>query len=354
MHAKTSWITVSQKAAAGISYEALVPAVVLTALAILTVGLRWYSRMRLSGVYGVEDVVVTLALIFSIAFTGTIGGEFTIDMPNTDRAGRGSLLKIMIKLMFAGAIFYHLAVNLVRFSIICQYLRLFNHLIPFRIAIYILFLATIAAMAWGVLSIVFFCDPIHAYWDASVIGKCMDAETRFWSCSLVSIVLDCAIWIMPMLVLGRLRLEWRAKVGLLVPFVMGFSVCIVSVLRLVRVHGAAEKDNVSKSGSYEAIWSTAEINVAIICSSLLAMKPLMRIISNLGTSNPPSMHEENSGIRRVMSISTLEESLDGTQGPLEARCEAYVWTESINAGGKGKKRSIGSDRIQSVRNISLW
>lgn len=63
MHEHPSWAVVSQKAAADIGYEALIPAVVLTALALVTVALRWYSRVKLSGTYGVEDVVVTLAVV---------------------------------------------------------------------------------------------------------------------------------------------------------------------------------------------------------------------------------------------------------------------------------------------------
>jgi hypothetical protein len=50
MHEDPSWIIVSQKAAADIGYEALIPAVVLTALA---------------GTYGGEDVLTTVALVGS-------------------------------------------------------------------------------------------------------------------------------------------------------------------------------------------------------------------------------------------------------------------------------------------------
>lgn len=63
MRKNPSWIIVSQKAAADISFQALIPAVVLTALAFLTVGLRWWSRVRFSGGWGVEDVLVTFALV---------------------------------------------------------------------------------------------------------------------------------------------------------------------------------------------------------------------------------------------------------------------------------------------------
>lgn len=126
------------------------------------------------------------------------------------------------------------------------------------------------------------------------------------------------------------------------------SVCIVSVLRIVHVHGAAQKGNVSSefvprlqgrlshhayrptgSGSYAAIWSTVEINVAIICSSLIVMKPLLvRVVPSIGTEAAVSAHQEDSAIRRVMSIATLEESLADNEEAVEARYEACVWSDS--------------------------
>ncbi|KAL5394408.1 hypothetical protein PMIN06_001580 [Paraphaeosphaeria minitans] len=233
------------------------------------------------------------------------------------------------QIMFAGSIFYHTAVNLVRFSILFQYHRLFQHLLTFRLCIYVIGVATLGAMAWGILGIVFLCNPVRKYWHSGMPGKYMDAGDHFWSCSLVGVVLDCIIWVMPMPVLGRLKLRGRQKVGLLVPFGLGLFVCIVSVLRIVHVHGAAETGNVSKSGSYAAIWSTAETNVAIICSSLIVMKPLLaRAVPGMGTETRVLSQQYDSAIRRVMSIATLEESFASTEDAGEARYEAYVWTNS--------------------------
>lgn len=81
MHQNPSWIIVSQEAAADIGYEALIPAVVLTALALVTVAFRWYSRVKLSGTYGVEDVVITLALVCAVlnSKSRVLTAEDTID-----------------------------------------------------------------------------------------------------------------------------------------------------------------------------------------------------------------------------------------------------------------------------------
>jgi hypothetical protein len=86
----------------------------------------------------------------------------------------------------------------------------------------------------------------------------------------------------------------------------------VSVLRLVIVHDAAEKGNVTskcalslftppnlssnliESGTHALIWSTVEVNTAIICASLLVMKPLFqRIIPSLITDSKPTTARED-------------------------------------------------------------
>ena len=68
MRENPSWIVVSQNAAADIGMQALVPAVVLTAMAVAMVGLRWWSRVKMSGLWGVEDGVVTGAVVCIVVF----------------------------------------------------------------------------------------------------------------------------------------------------------------------------------------------------------------------------------------------------------------------------------------------
>lgn len=146
-----------------------------------------------------------------------------------------------------------------------------------------------------------------------------------------------------------------------------YSVCVVSIMRIVHVHSAAERGDVSskwpsvyrlfvhypytapqnsslithrqyiESGTYAAIWSTVEVNVAIMCSSLLVMKPLLvRIIPSSGRSELTPTVTGDSGIRRMMSISTMEESVGDMGEAAEARCEAWAWTDRNGASDEKK------------------
>lgn len=59
-----SWFVLSSEATADIRFEALIPAVLLTALATCIITLRWYSRLcaTSSGIQ-IEDSLVTIALV---------------------------------------------------------------------------------------------------------------------------------------------------------------------------------------------------------------------------------------------------------------------------------------------------
>ena len=54
-----------------------------------------------------------------------------------------------------------------------------------------------------------------------------------------------------------------------------FRVCIFSLLRLLEFRKFAVADLASSSSALESVWTVLEINVAIICGSLLQMKPVL-------------------------------------------------------------------------------
>lgn len=126
------------------------------------------------------------------------------------------------QLLFAQSLLYHLSVALIKSSFIFQYLRLFTFVRPLTYACYILLVLTVSAAAWGVSGVISLCDPVHAYWDLETPNaKCKSAEEHFLSTSGMGIALDWAIWVLPIPVVGKLRLPRRQKMGLLGVFGLG-------------------------------------------------------------------------------------------------------------------------------------
>ncbi|KAH5499869.1 hypothetical protein HBI29_157560 [Parastagonospora nodorum] len=257
------------------------------------------------------DYLISIAVLLSICITGII--EFLLDSQHTDKGDRkASTLAIMLKLVFTQSLLYHLSIALVKTAFTLQYLRLFSLIRPITICCYILFGCIIGAAAWGIFGVIFLCKPIHTYWNLRVNGTCMDAETHFFSTSVIGIVLDWAIWILPIPVVGRLKLPRRQKWGLMCVFGLGGMVCVVSVLRLVLVWCYAHEGRVTKSGTFALIWSTLELNVAIICASLLVMKPLFaRYVPAMVSDQPVSAREDARLWRAMTGLAQLDAAEDG-------------------------------------------
>ncbi|KAF2826620.1 hypothetical protein CC86DRAFT_292356 [Ophiobolus disseminans] len=343
-----SWFMLSSQATAHIHYDALLPAVLCTALALVIVGLRWYSRMMSrKGSVGTEDWMVTLAMLLSVAFTALIGGEFHTPSP-----------RITLRLIFAQSLLYHLSTNLIKASFCIQYLRLFSLVRPVAWACIVLQVAILGAAAWGVFGVVFLCDPVHRYWDVREgVGECGDAQRHFLTTGVVGVGLDWVIWILPIPVVGRLKLPRRQKAGLLGVFGLGGVVCIVSILRLVLVYHFAREGKVTKSGTFALIWSTLELNVAIICASLLVMKPLFaRFIPAMVSEQPVSAAEDARVWRAMTGLSLLDEAVLESEGKKQEDVERgrrdTAVAMSIRRGSlavpasvwKGRKKSGGRAR----------
>ncbi|KAH5251600.1 hypothetical protein HBI71_154770 [Parastagonospora nodorum] len=309
-HHSPSWYILSSEATAHIRLDALAPAIVFTIIAFCMVLFRWFSRLVCRPRYfGLEDYLISIAVLLSICITGIIGGG----NQHTDKGDRkASTLAIMLKLVFTQSLLYHLSIALVKTAFTLQYLRLFTLIRPITICCYILFGCIIGAAAWGIFGVIFLCKPIHTYWNLRVNGTCMDAETHFFSTSVIGIVLDRAIWILPIPVVGRLKLPRRQKWGLMCVFGLGGMVCVVSVLRLVLVWCYAHEGRVTKSGTFALIWSTLELNVAIICASLLVMKPLFaRYVPAMVSDQPVSAREDARLWRAMTGLAQLDAAEDG-------------------------------------------
>jgi hypothetical protein len=239
------------------------------------------------------------------------------------------------QLVVSQSLLYHFSIALIKTSLTLQYLHLFSLIRPIIICCYILLFCILCGTAWGIFGVIFLCPPISAYWDVKASGTCMNAETHFFSTAVVGIVLDWAIWILPIPVVGQLKLPQKQKRGLMGMFGLGVVVCVVSVLRLVLVWHYAHRGEVTstlhpthslhmtniqyllilliiESGTFALMWSTIELNVAIICASLLVMKPLFaRLTPCLVPEQPVSAREDARIWRALTGLSQLVDTERG-------------------------------------------
>lgn len=72
-----------------------------------------------------------------------------------------------------------------------------------------------------ILMSIFLCRPVSAQWDLAITGKCVDKLSLMMTLSIVNIVIDIAILLLPVGVVVPLQMPRIQKALLLFLFAMG-------------------------------------------------------------------------------------------------------------------------------------
>ncbi|KAL2788197.1 hypothetical protein BJX66DRAFT_340471 [Aspergillus keveii] len=241
--------------------------------------LRLYCRRKTNWKLAIEDLVLGFGLVFSyglstciiIAAYNGVGHQMWA-LP-ADVQGRVALV------FWLGRMFWALAHGFIKLSIILLINHLFGTVNHRRwcaiVSAFILF-----SLSWtttALLGNIFQCVPPKYFWIRSRDGYCRSSDQqRAFSFTIGSLALaeDVALLAIPIVIVGRLHLARAKKIRVIVLFSFGGLVCIISILRLIElIH--FQTDNLTGSGAMECIWATLEINLGIICTSLVLMRPLV-------------------------------------------------------------------------------
>jgi len=173
---------------------------------------------------------------------------------------------------FVSIVFTVFAEVVTRFSVIILYYRLFS---VKRWLHYSLIANGIISIIW--LFIVIFanalsCKPIKANFDASVEGKCLNAQSGFLISELINMLLDLALILIPLPIILKLRLPLRERVAIAGIFLTGGFTIVTSILRLIK--GYNPDGDTSITGlSHLSIWTGLHLGFAVICACL----PVFRV-----------------------------------------------------------------------------
>jgi hypothetical protein len=116
---------------------------------------------------------------------------------------------------------YNLAVMCTKSSILLFYLR-FPSGRAFRMATYTVLIVTVGYTTSGFLAWAYSCSPIEKAWDRTVIGTCVDSSSGVLARSVLNVVTDIVILLLPIWLLWPLRLWsiWH-KLSVLVVLMAG-------------------------------------------------------------------------------------------------------------------------------------
>ncbi|ORY58184.1 uncharacterized protein BCR38DRAFT_527720 [Pseudomassariella vexata] len=252
----------------------LITSVLFTSLAFVTVCMRLYARVVLVRYAGADDYLMIASACASIGYMVVIIHQI--------KFGLGTHLETIppenairfFQSLWATIPVYNLALVLCKLSIVFQYKRVFA-----ITSIQKLCSITIGVLAvygcWTVLGSTFMCIPVKFFWGEGE-GTCMNRLAFWFSNAALNIASDLFIFGIPLPLLQKLQIPKTQKIILMVIFAFGLFVCITSIVRLRSLLDISVSPDSSFDGVNIAIWSGVEINVAIICSSVPALNPLIK------------------------------------------------------------------------------
>ncbi|PYI34862.1 ribosomal protein L36e [Aspergillus indologenus CBS 114.80] len=270
------------------------------------VGMRLYSKISITRAPGWEDLTCFLAWLGLIGYAA-----ITLE---TDRHGNGihqwavaaSDLREFSKLANASQVLYGPLIYITKLSILLLYLRLFapsTRNTPFWLIQTLIWMNFLFYFADTIVKICE-CKPRSKIWDQDIPGQCININIPILVTSIVNVVSDFLMLLLPIVCVWRLQMTWWKKMGLSAVFAAGIFACICSVMRLVvSVRNRTTRDR-THDWFPEFLWTTAEITSGIVASCLPALPSFFR-------------HSSQKAKAWVSSIGTGSASIQ-MKGPLAA------------------------------------
>ncbi|KAI1328237.1 hypothetical protein F5Y16DRAFT_163225 [Xylariaceae sp. FL0255] len=228
-----------------------------------------------------------------------------------------------LKTFYAGNAAYTLSTTLIKLSLLCQYLRVFEAgTIRYRIAIGLMVLVLLWGTAYSILAFVP-CSPVHDFWYNPLNAKCWGFGAQyvapfvatFTSHAASNMILDTTVFLLPVSLLSKDSTTGQTRRGLYCLFLLGSFTIAFATGRLASIVKNKAASYPTRDPTWYApaslILATLEINTAAICASIPIFWPV--ITSQWGkifvtrevnvTHEPRPIEDDEDGLTRGTSHS---------------------------------------------------
>ncbi|KAI3529947.1 hypothetical protein CSPX01_15170 [Colletotrichum filicis] len=247
--------------------------VIIAVLVVTTVfvGLRIYVRARVIKKWGADDTMVTLSFA-TVVFHGImlcLGTRFGLGkhvwMTQAQTIEKAQKLAMFIMMI------YSIAFVTIKIAFLLQYRRSFpllmvEMLCNAGIAFLVLFGVSLMVSAGITYSLVLKREMTDS--PVSVLG--------WWLANAsIHLLTNIFIFVLPIPLLGRLRLRRGEKLALVISFTLGLLTCAVSVMRIAYLPGSFDMVYMTYDGISIILWSVVELSCAVICCCIPTLRPLV-------------------------------------------------------------------------------
>ncbi|KAK6523986.1 hypothetical protein TWF694_005655 [Orbilia ellipsospora] len=257
--------------------------------------LRLYARFVFVGKLQLEDNLVIIGTVAALALSGLclysaahLGLGMHVWLTDLDTLVDRSILQI--KLLWAMVILYSASLTLAKCSVIVLYLKIFAGIRWFQKALYGILALIVLFFFLTFFTTIFQCHPIAAAFDFRIALtqhdklRCLSIKDFFYVSGSVNMFTDLLLVVLPMPLAWKLGLDLRKRIPIILLFSLGILVTVASMVRITTLHSLGTFD-LSYNTTGGLLWSIIEVNIALICASGPAIKPLiLRFLPHMSDS----------------------------------------------------------------------
>ncbi|KAK2047724.1 integral membrane family protein [Colletotrichum somersetense] len=318
-------------------------ALVATAVAFLVLSwvsvlLRCYVRAFMTNGFQVDDWFMVVAqAIFTLSCSLILAGVGNgLGRHNKSLSQRQEISALMYQALATAT--YVLGMLFIKLSIGFFLLRLSTS----RVYNWIIHVSLAIVTIWSV--VIFFwntfqCSPVEAQWDYTIPNaECVSADAvvaAAYSISVMTIISDWLYALLPIPMVWSVEMTKQAKATVIVILSLGIFASIATLIRLKYLADLGNVADILFTGTDPMVWTLVEPGVAIIASSLVTVRPLLRAwrLSGFISTN------QTSGMSGAISRGTRSGTARSAARPIpqnDSYAAGDVGTMELELGGMGK------------------
>ncbi|BCS27674.1 uncharacterized protein APUU_60722S [Aspergillus puulaauensis] len=285
--------------------------------------LRLIIRKRLKQPFSVED-------------DGFAGGADTMASLSQDES------ETTFKISYASTIIYAPLAMAVKVTLLLVLARIYR---PFRGAIAVYVILALNVLYYFIILFVkaFICKPVSAYWTKATkpggSGKCLDRPAVIIADSLISVISDIAILVLPVVFTWPLQMRLKVKVKVVSLLGLGGIAVGFSLYRLVLLIVDGNTPDQSILFMRVLLSGNAEAGIGLICACLPALsKYISHCRQNQNQSRQPSQQDQKGACGELNPIfdGSSNCNSNGThRASLHSHMETRIWRSDSAVDGAG-------------------
>ncbi|KAG4030748.1 hypothetical protein MFRU_011g02030 [Monilinia fructicola] len=270
-------------------------------LPIVAVALRLWAKYIGRRSFQADDYIILVALVFAIAccsiqlaasYRGNLG-QHEADDANGQPILDDPRFVVYEKCKFAINMLTTIGLGLIKSSILVFYMNIFvgaAFVLTARVMLVIVSAWTISFFFANL----FTCYPITPFVEPFYGHKCINSVAMWYAMSISDMIVDILILLLPIPMVLQLKLRPKQKMGVLVMFFLGATVCAFSVTRMLAYFHVdsiflLHYNDETFYTSPVFFWANIELSSAILSACLPTYRPIWLHLTKKSQSNSGSV-----------------------------------------------------------------